>query len=259
MTTVSQIITDAYRKSNLVSIGTDPTTAQQTEALRYLNRLVKSVFGNEAGNQLTAFPLGSNNISRPGGYPWWGNEPSNDWFVPKNIRTILNLTSSINLYLHPDPDDGTRFALIDASNNLDTYPVTIYGNGRLFEGATTLGINTAGYDAEWFYRADLGNWQKYAPLATSDTFPFPEEFDNFFIIGLAMELNPSYGQTVDEQAQASFSRSRNQLRARYKQNVPQRSELALIRSPIVSSDRYLWGNSDWLYNPTSMFDKGWPW
>jgi hypothetical protein len=49
LTLVSEIITDAFRQSNLVAVGTTPTTEETTEALRYLNRIVKSVFGNEAG------------------------------------------------------------------------------------------------------------------------------------------------------------------------------------------------------------------
>src|SRR3546814_13330053 len=90
MTLVSQIITDSFRKSNLIAIGTTPTAAQQTEALRYLNRMVKSVFGDEVGEPLTALPIGSLNIDRPSGYPWWDTVPAGDWFVPTNTRTVFN-------------------------------------------------------------------------------------------------------------------------------------------------------------------------
>src|SRR3546814_19127941 len=86
MTLVSQIITDSFRKSNLIAIGTTPTAAQQTEALRYLNRMVKPVFGDEVGEPLTALPIGSLTIDRTSGYPWWDTVPDGDWFVPKNTR-----------------------------------------------------------------------------------------------------------------------------------------------------------------------------
>ena len=91
MTITQQIITDAYRQSNLLSIGESPSLAQQDEGLRYLNRIVKSVFGNEAGDPLEVFPVGRNHINRPSGYPWHGTTPDNDWYVPKNTRIMLNL------------------------------------------------------------------------------------------------------------------------------------------------------------------------
>lgn len=259
MTTVTQIITDAFRQSNLLALGVEPSEAQKDEALRYLNRIVKSVFGNEAGDPLTAFPIGSKGISRPSGYPWWNTVPDNDWFVPKNIRVMLNLNESIPLYLHPSPDDGSRFAVVDISGSLADHPVTIYGNGNLIEGGTELTLNVKGYDAEWFYREDLATWVKYAPLSLEDVFPFPQEFDDFFITLLAIRLNPSYGAALDPQSQMIFNRSKTQLRARYTQDIPTRSELALIRPAKVAADRDKWGNTYWLYQPNSMFDKGWPW
>lgn len=259
MTLVSDIITDAHRLGNILAIGDTPTDEEFTEGLRYLNRIVKSVFGNEAGEPFTAFPIGRGHIQHPSGYPWWDQVPSNDWFVPKNTRVMLNLTTAQDLYLHPDPDDGSRFAMIDVGENLDTCPVTVYGNGRLFEEAFSQTFNTPGYDAEWWYRADLGNWLKYAPLTLTDDFPFPEEFDDFFIGLLAVRINPAYGVQMDPQAQQMLQRSAKQLKARYKQIIPVRSELGLIRPARVAADRDLWGNTYWLYQPNAMFDKGWPW
>ncbi len=259
MTLTSDIIIDAFRQSNLLAIGVQPTTAQFAESLRYLNRIVKSVFGNEVGDPLTAFPIGRTHISRPAGYPWWDNVPSNDWFVPKNIRVMLNVDQPVSLFLHPDPDDGTRFAAIDASGNLSTFPATVVGNGRTIENAFTITLDVDNTDSEWLYRADLGNWQKSFPLILTDAFPFPEEFDFFFIIQLAMAMNPTFGVQMDPQTQATYARSRSQLRARYTQNIPVRSELALIRPAKVAADRDQWGNTYWLYQPNAMFDKGWPW
>lgn len=259
MTLVSEIITDALRQSNLLALGSSPTSAQQVEGLRYLNRIVKSVFGNEAGDPLTAFPVGRHNVSRPAGFPWYNDVPDNDWFVPKNTRIVFNLDNAVSLYLHPMPDDGSRFAVTDTSNNLATYNVTVNGNGRLIENSASIILNTNGLDAEWFFRADLGNWAKYAPLIISDTFPFPEEFDDYFITLLAIRLNPAYGVALDPQAQMIFERSQRQLRARYTQNIPIRSELALIRLSKLAADRDQWGTEYSFYNPSSMFDKGWPW
>jgi len=100
MTTVRTIVNDAFRLGNLVAIGASSTDAEAVEALRYLNRLVKSVFGAEAGENYTAIPIGSDNISRPSGYPWYDTVPDEDWFVPTNVRLVSNLDVSLNLYLH---------------------------------------------------------------------------------------------------------------------------------------------------------------
>lgn len=258
MTITQQIIIDAYRQSNLLSIGESPSLAQQDEGLRYLNRIVKSVFGNEAGDPLEAFPVGRNHISRPAGYPWYDTVPDNDWFVPKNTRVMLNLEAPINLYLHPNPDDGSRFAVIDTSENLSTFNAIVYGNGRLIEDAFTQLLTIDGTDKEWFYRADLGNWMLYAPLTVELEFPFPEEFDDYFITLLAIRLNPAYGQVLDPQSKYIFERAQRQIRARYTQTIPTRVELALLRMPKTAYDRDAWGRDYRFYDPDAMFAKGWP-
>jgi hypothetical protein len=257
MTTVTEIITDAYRKGNLVALGASPSDNQNTEALRYLNRIVKSVFGNEAGDKFTSLAIGSHNYSRPSGYPWYPTTPDDtDWFVPANTRVMFNLTETVNLYLTPHPDDGARFAAIDVSGNLSTYPVTIYGNGRSIESSPSIILNTNNTDTEWFYRADTGNWIKYASLLIDDTFPFPSEFDDYFIIELALRLNPSYGTTIDDQSTAVHNRSKVQLRARYRQTTEMQSELALLRMPKVAIDRDNFGQTVSPSEAQIQFNKG---
>ena len=72
MTTVSQLITDAYRESNLIAVNSSPTSPEQTEALRLLNRVVKSLFGNEMGDPLDTIPLGKGNTQTPSNVPLYG-------------------------------------------------------------------------------------------------------------------------------------------------------------------------------------------
>ena len=259
MTTVYQIITDAYRQSNLIPVGIPLTSLQEDEGLRYLQRIVDSVFGNEAGDRLVAFPIGRKNISHPAGYPWWNTIPDASWFIPEDTRLMLNLDQSIELYLHPAPNDGARFAVNDVAGSCGTFPVTIHGNGRLIDGAESLVISTANFEATYFYRDDLGSWVKCADLGLFDSFPFPSEFDDFFIHTLAFRLNPAYQRNFDPQSMVVWKRSQNQLRARYTRDEQTRSELALIRNTKTAADRDLWGNTYWLYQPNAMFDKGWPW
>jgi len=258
MTTVYQIIVDAYRQSNLIAIGVEPTQIQESEALRYLNRLVKSVFGNEAGENLEALPLGRNEIDKPSGFPWYGDTPGGNFFIPLNKRLNLNLSAPTTVYLHPMPEDGARVAIVDVSKNLATNPLTISGNGRLIEGNFNLTVNTNSANIEWFYRADLGDWQKISPLGILDTFPFPEEFDDLFILMLAFRLNPSYERQLDPQSGEILRRSKTQFRARYHNIIQARSELGLLRTSRMTGDRDYWYYANDYYDPQYSFNFGRP-
>jgi len=260
MTTVGQIIIDAYRQSNLLSINSNPTDIQNTEGLRYLDRIVRSIYGNEAGELLEAFPIGRNNIQAPAGYPWYDQTPYPDWFVPMNKRLILNLDGPATIYLHPNPDDGARFGILDVSGNLSTYPLTIFGNGKLIDGLNEEVFSTNGVNQEWFYRADLGNWVTTVPISDlAGTFPFPEEFDDLFITYLAMRLNPSYGMQLNPQIQDVLRRAKEQLRARYHTVIQTHSEFGLLRLPQTAVDRYLYGPQLGYYDANSTFNMGYPW
>jgi hypothetical protein len=258
MTTVSQIITDAFRQSNLLALGSTPTTNQQDEALRYVNRIVLSVLGNEAGELLEPFALGGGNIEAPTGFPWYQQAPWGDWYLPMNKRVMLNLTAAATIPLHPQPSDGARFGISDPSDNLATYNLTIVGNGRTIEDDLQLLINTSGINREWFYRQDLGDWMRVTDLALVDNFPFPSEFDQMFITMLAMSLNPAYGATIDNQLSMLYSRSRTQFRARYHNSIDVRSEDGLLRMSRTTENSKYWNYGYW-DNPDVAFDRGYPW
>lgn len=231
MTLVSDIIRDAFRECNLIAISASPTTDEMNEGLRLLNRNVSSAYGNEASEQLDPLPLGQNNISRPNGFPWYNQSPGwADWFVPHNTRLVCNLTAPLTVYLDPNPEDGSRFAVQDMSNNFSTYPLTVIGNGHQIDNTFQTVFNVNGTNKEYFFRQDTGDWALLSPLGLSDTFPFPSDFDDFFIIGLALRLNPRYSQVADSQSLLAFKRAGTQFKARYRQHDFVWSELGLIRT-----------------------------
>jgi hypothetical protein len=205
MTLASSIITDAYRESNLIPMGNSPNTNQQTEALGRLNVIILSTIGNEVGDSLDDLTIG-------GAYDQQSICAS---FIPDNARLLLNLSSATTLNLDPEPFEGQRLIVIDVKNNLATYPLTLSGNGRMIEGATSIVINTNGDNRQWMYRADLGQWVKITSLIYTDALPFPQDFDDYFITMLAMRLNPRYGQSLTAETTEALKRSRSQLRARY--------------------------------------------
>lgn len=227
MAVVSEIIKDAFREANLIPIAQSPTLAEQEEALRLLNRFVRSMFGNEAGDKLQPYSVGNNNVvSNDLPFVFDFSSPS---YVPLNARLIVNLTAATTLNLHPEPEDGSRLGVVDVSGNFDVFNLTLVGNGRSIEAATTTVLNTASLTKEWFYRADLGNWVAITDLALDDVFPLPLEFEDLFVIGLATRLNPRNGVAIDDQAMMHFRRQRNLFRARYAQKTEQHSEYGLVR------------------------------
>lgn len=228
MTLVSDIIRDAYRESNLIAIGTEPSGAQNDEALRLLNRFVASVYGNEAGERLQPLVIGRNNIEKPSGYPWYNTTPfEGDWCIPQDARLILNLEEALTVYLDPNPQDGQRFAVQDKSGNLSTYNLTIEGNGRTITGDNSLVLDEDNSNTQYIYEQNSGDWRLISPLVETDTFPFASEFEDFFVIGLTLRLNPRNDVQIDGQSMESFKRYYRQFAARYSQTVETPSELAL--------------------------------
>jgi hypothetical protein len=227
MALVSEIIKDAFREANLIPITQSPTLDEQAEALRLLNRFVRSIFGNEAGDKLQSFAVGSLNVVTTTQLPIFDFTTPN--YVPLNARLMVNISADTQVNLHPDPEDGSRVAVVDVAGNFNTFNLTLRGNGRGVDTATTAVLNTASLKKEWFYRADLGSWMAITNLGLNDTFPFPLEFEDLFAIGLATRLNPRNGVAIDDQAMMNFHRQRNLFRARYSQSIQQESEEGLIR------------------------------
>lgn len=252
MTTISQIITEAYRESNNIAVGQVPTSAEQAEALNLFNRLLKSVFGNEAGDPFTIVSIGNNNITST----WYYNWPTipNGWYPERNSRVIFNNTSAQTMALNPSPEDGERVAINDASGNFSTYPLTLLGNGRLIDGQTQVVFNTDNIVKEYLYRGDINTWMSVSDLSLTDSFPFPTEFEDFFIIGLAIRINPRNKQELDPQSVQEYKRLRTLFRARYSLTLPQRSEDGIVRTSGVKYPYYR--NNYGLLNPNQRFYVG---
>jgi len=218
MTTVASIIQSALRETNLIPLGATPTAPQLAEGFSLLSTIVAGVLGNEAGENLLPFPLGQDNINSPRGYPWWSNSLPGNIFVPFNTRIMCNLTGPGMVNLHPRPHDGARMGIVDVADNFDTFPLTINGNGRMIEGAATQTYNTPGQVRQWIYREDLGNWVTVIPLDIAGDMPWPPEFDDMFIIKLAMRINPRFGQVMHPASVEALNQATMKFSARYKQS-----------------------------------------
>lgn len=210
MTLVSSIISDAYRESQLVPIVSSPTTNEAAEGLRLFNTLLLSTVGNEAGSELHDITIG-------GTYDQ--SHFCSSW-VPCNSRLILNLAAARSFSLDPRPYEGQRIAIADAGNNLATRNLTLTGNRRQIEGASSLVLSTNGDNRQWLYRSDTGNWVRITALSATDTMPLPGEFDDYFIVSLALRLNPRHRQAMAQESVAALERQKQQIRARYRRPRP---------------------------------------
>lgn len=255
MVLVSQIINEAYRETNLIPIGQSPSSVEQAEAVLIFNRLVKSVFGNEAGDPYINLSIGNNNVV-PNTFQNYDTIPTNNWFPPTNSRIIFNNTSSQTLNLNPAPIDGERLSIQDASGNFSTRPVTLIGNGRTIDGAISVSLNTNGLVREWFYRADVHDWQTISDLNANSALPFPVEFEDLFIIGLALRLNPRNGTQIDPASVSTYNKLLSKFRARYTLVIQQSPELALLRTSGVPYQIYR--NLGRFMTTTQLFNSGNP-
>lgn len=208
MSLASEIITRAYRESALIAIVSTPTAAEAAEGLSLLNSLILSTIGNEAGTELPDIPIGGQFDRSPSQY------------LVGNARLILNLGAAKSIRLDPQPHDGQRVAIADAKGNLASANLTLDGNGRRIEAALTVVLATNSMNRQWMYRADTGNWVRLTELVAGDTMPFPVEFDDYFIVSLALRLNPRHRQALAQESIAALERSRSQLRARYRKPRP---------------------------------------
>ena len=251
MTVISSIITDAFREGNILPLGKAPTSVQTTEALRLTNQLFKTVMGGDAGENFTDWPLGAYGIPNPI-YPIPDMQQSRP---PLNKRLVAINEEALDVYLWSYPQDGSRMGIVDPYGRLSVAPVTLNGNGRMIEGSPSLVLNTNGLAREWFYRADLGQWVRLTTLTETEEMPFPEEFDIFFTILLALRLNPRYGREMDDQSQAMFKQERAGFVARYAQAMPLQVTDD-ISWPFMSTQSY---NSPSVFSSNDAFAAGITW
>lgn len=229
MTTLRQIIIDAFRQSNLVAAGETPEASEFDEALRKLTSFISGVYGYEIGEPLKPLNFGSKNLTNPFGRREDLESFIKNSYVPSNVRLMVHNENAAILYLDPSPEDGALFGLIDVANNLQVSPITLNGNGRNIEGFSSTTLATNGVNKEWFYRADLGNWLPITDLEANSLMPFPEEFDEYFTMSLAMRLNPAYGIQTNPETMSILNRALSRLRTKYRQRNNTPLPLALER------------------------------
>lgn len=217
-TQISDIITDAFRESNLIPLNASPTAPETTEGLNRLQAIIKSVLGNEVGYIMQDWAITSaSNITRPSGVALSSAQAA-AWYVQPQARLQCDLSTATSIDLDPYPNDGQRFSVVDVGGNFASNNLTLDGNGRKVNSSSNIVFSTNDEVREFMYRADLGDWVEIDNFATDDNLPFPEDFNDYFTTALAMRLNPRYGRPLPPEAAARYDQQRLQIIERYNQS-----------------------------------------
>jgi hypothetical protein len=242
-TLVSEIIVQAFREGNFTPVGESTTAEELVEAIPRLNNLLAALFGIELVEQLREWYVpNSYSPEAPLRHPL---TPSGDGttsgvsyqYPPPNVRLVTKITSAKTIYFPPFPGDGARMAYADVgSTNL----ITLDGNGRLIEGATSI-VGSAAADPDpaefhgrqWLYRADIGDWIHLkvfdaGGLEADDEVHTPPEFDDLLVCGLCMRLAARMGvKDLDAGISGRYTDMLGRLKKRYKQSERMPSTMEL--------------------------------
>lgn len=223
MTAASEIITQAFREANVIPIGRSPSEAEQAEALPRLNNFISWLFGTKLGEFKMDWPVPPNRQAPVAAqYPLWPEDtklPDDVWpYPPNNARLLVSISSATTVYLPYRPNPGAQFAVVDVGASAE---LTINANGRRIEGLAALTLTPADVSPRrWFYREDLGSWQRLTNLALTDESPLPAEFDDLLVTALAIRLAPRFGQEVLSSTAQVYADSLRKVNQRYHQKMP---------------------------------------
>lgn len=228
MTTIRQIITDAYREGGIIQIGTTPEAEQTDEGLRKLQSIVSELLGHEAGEGFMTVAYGTGATANPYAQDHDRKDYIDAHYIPSNVQLLVNSNSPQTVYLDPNPRPGARFSVIDVNGNFGTGNFTVHANGRNIDGGTETVLTENGAKEQWFYRDDLAQWTKVTNIDLDEESPFPSEFDEFLSISLAMRLNPRYQQQTAPETVQTWRRVKSQFRSRYRQTEFVPSDVARL-------------------------------
>lgn len=226
MSTVSEIVTQAFREGNFIAVGETPTAEELIEAVPRLRNLVDSLLGLEIGEAYSDWHVPSDvTVAAPlrsalsNGSTVVGATGVSWQYPPSNVRMLVNTTEARSIYLPSNPSDGARLHLLNMGSS-GALIVTLNGNGRLIENAVSLaGTLTTLHGRKWFYRADLGDWVRYIGVVdTNSAMPFPAEFDDLFVCGLAMRLSARFQTAVDDVTVSRYTDILRRFKKRYRQS-----------------------------------------
>lgn len=213
MATLQNIIDAAYRERQVVDIDTLPTTAQSAEALVLLRGIISRAIVQKPQSIVTlgTKPKTGVKSSQRDFTPYL-----NDAAMPQNVYVHANLEAPATVLMPFNAGDGARLVFVDVAGNFATTPLTLNGNGSLVDAADSKVLDTNGIRADFMYRRDLAEWRSVAPLLSSSVMPFPEEYDDMFVLMLSARILSRYGREIDGASSGLLEEMRDRFSAQYR-------------------------------------------
>jgi len=212
VTTIRELVSEAFRENNLTLVGDVPDGAEYNEAEKRLLRIISSTFGIAFGEPLETVIH---------------NRDEQEPLLP-NVRLLVTSDTFNTVTLAKTPYDGQRFAVVDPEGLLAASPLVVTTEAGTVEGVTSITLDTAGLIREWFYRADTGNWVRVTGLTAESESPFPPEFDDLLTQWLAIRIATRYGVQTSAESSQVYRDILKMFKARYRQNRPIRAEYGLL-------------------------------
>lgn len=227
-TLVADIVAQAFREGNFTAVGEETTAEEQDEGVTRLRNLVNAVFGFEMGELLRDWYVPQDdNPEAPLRRPLTpsgsdGGAELSYRYPPSNSRLLVGLATPQTLYFPARPSDGARMAFVNVGT-LPTVDITLDGNGRLIEGASSIVSDADApepvtfHGRKWLYRADRAEWVRLSQITAEGRMPTPPEFDALWITGLAIALAPRFQVEIQATVLAMYGDMLSKLKKRYKQ------------------------------------------
>lgn len=239
MTRLADIIGRSFRESQTFDLDRVPTEAEVAEALPLLNGIIQR---NIRPAILTIWLGDMTDLLYQRGTQFRDFTDYRDRVaVPQDVYINCKMDIPYTLRLPPSPGDGARLIVVDVNQNFGTFPLTLIGNGNTIQGQSQLILDNSGIGVSLFYRRDLADWTLLSGLTLNSRMPFPEEFDDMFVIELAMRLNPRYGQEIAAITTELFAEMKSRFMGRY------------ISEISSAAPDLLWDSNSNIFNG----DRGW--
>lgn len=233
MATLQLIIDRAFREQQVLDIGETPSAAQTAEALPILQGILTRAVIQKPQTIVT---LGTAPVTGIRARPRRFDDLTGTVALPQNVYVNCRLTGPKTILMPFNAGDGARVVIIDVAGNFATNSLTLDGNGSLVDGVLSSVLATNGQRADFMYRRDLAEWRSVSPLIASSTVPFPDEYDDMFVLLLAIRLMVRYGRELDQSSMGILNEMRTRFQDQYRRTTSDLEADALFESEWTTLD-----------------------
>lgn len=214
MTTLQVIIERSYKETQICAYNVSPTQDQLDAALP----LLQGILERRTRPPILTCWLGQTNElkSQRGAIFRNFTQFAGQYALPQDIYLNCLLDTAQIVRLAPSPGDGARQVFLDTSQSFATSPLTLLGNGNRIDGGSDYILSTNGQTLSLLYREDLAEWLVLpAEYGLSQNLPYPAQFDDLFVIELALRLDPRYGKELSEITANTYQELSSHFKGRY--------------------------------------------